>query len=307
MSMTSETVRREFEAADDVRDEGLSVPEGIECFRDLAYAPAADGVDADKWHMLDIYRPSSEGEAEGGALRRLPVIISVHGRGWVYGDKERYRYYCMDLATRGFVVVNFNYRLAPENKFPAPIEDINQVMGWCLANAETYGLDMDNLFAVGDAAGAHLLAIYCCILTNAEYAANYGFGVPDGISIKAVALNCGRYEVRLDATADKRVKELAADLLPEGGTPEEQRLISPNRHISSDFPPTFFMTAPKDFLLPQAQVLQLALVIAQVDFTYRFYCDPKSSLGHVFHLDVRSEWARKCNDEECEYFRGFIS
>ncbi len=313
MSAMSEKIREEFKAADDIRDEGLTAPEGIDCFRDIVYADGMTGEDAGKWHSLDVYRPQKDGNGTplgtqgAGGPEKLPVIVSVHGGGWVYGDKERYSFYCMDLAKRGFVVVNFNYRLAPEYKYPAPVEDINLVMEWCFENADAYGLDMDRLFAVGDSAGAHLLAIYACICTNAEYAANYGFEVPEGIVFRAVALNCGQYEVRLDATADKMMKELAVDLLPEGGTAEEQKLVSPNRHITGDFPPTFFMTAPKDYLLPQAQILQMALVIAGVDFTYRFYCDPKSSLGHVFHLDMRSEWAKKCNDEECDYFRGILT
>ena len=63
-----------------------------------------------KWQKLDVYRQKD-------ATGKLPVIVSVHGGGWVYGDKERYQFYCMDLAERGFAVVNFSYRLAPEYKF----------------------------------------------------------------------------------------------------------------------------------------------------------------------------------------------
>lgn len=55
----------------------------------------------------------------------IPVIVSVHGGGWGYGDKERYQYYCMSLAQQGFAVVNFSYRLASKYKFPAPLEDTN--------------------------------------------------------------------------------------------------------------------------------------------------------------------------------------
>lgn len=294
MSAMSEMIRAEFQANDEARDAGLTVPDSIECFRDIVY-----GTDA-KWQSLDVYRPKAAGAKEN----KLPVIVSVHGGGWVYGDKECYQFYCMDLAKRGFAVVNFSYRLAPEYKFPAPMEDTNLVMEWVMTNADAYGLDTDQLFAVGDSAGAHLLGLYACVVTNAAYAKKYDFAVPEGLALKGIALNCGQYEVRLDATADERMRELMREYLPGGGTPEEQRLTSVNRHITESFPPTFFMTAPKDFLLPQAQVLQLALVVAQVDFTYRFYCDPKSSLGHVFHLDIRSEWAAKCNDDECNFFKG---
>ena len=294
MSAISDQIRLEYGKTDDERDAGLTVPEEITCERDILY-----GEDA-KWQILDVYRPKSAGKD------KLPVIISVHGGAWVYGDKERYQFYCMDLARRGFAVVNFTYRLAPEHKFPASLEDTNLAMKWCQEHHEEYGLDMDNFFAVGDSAGAHLLCMYACLLTNPEYAKYYAFSPAENLRIKAIALNCGMYHLDM-ITCDDRTREVMAELLPEGGTPEEQKMISPDLFITSDFPPTFFVTAPKDFLLPQAQIIQLALIKSQVDFTYRFYCDLKSSLGHVFHLNIRSEWAAKCNDEECNFFRKLIS
>lgn len=82
---------------------------------------------------LDVYRPRArEGE-------KLPVIISVHGGGWVYGDKDGYQFYCMGLAERGFAVVNFSYRLAPEAKFPASLEDTNAVFRYYRSGEEKLG------------------------------------------------------------------------------------------------------------------------------------------------------------------------
>ena len=293
MSAISDTIRQEFGAKDDERDEGLVEPQDIFCEKDIVY-----GSDP-KWQVLDIYRPMDKREEV------LPVIVSVHGGGWVYGDKERYHFYCMDLAKRGFAVINFTYRLAPEFKFPAPLEDTNLVMEWLLDNAKAHKLDSQHVFAVGDSAGAHILALYACMLTNEAYAAYYPFKAPKDLTIKALALNCGMYHLDM-ITSDEQTRLLMADVLPEGGSKEEQRMVSPDLFIESGFPPTFFMTAPRDFLLPQAQVLQLALIKANVDFTYRFYCDIKSSLGHVFNLNIKLEWATKCNDEECEFFRQFI-
>ena len=113
MEKMSSIVRRQFKEGDDIRDAGLTTPEDVIRYDDIAY-----GKDSEM-QVLDVYRPK---DAEG---RILPVIVSVHGGGWVYGDKERYQYYCMSLAQRGFAVVNFSYRLAPEHQFPAPVEDTN--------------------------------------------------------------------------------------------------------------------------------------------------------------------------------------
>lgn len=117
----SSIIRREFKKGDDIRDAGLTAPDDVIRYKDIAY-----GKDS-AMQVLDVYRPK---DTKGN----LPVIVSVHGGGWVYGDKELYQYYCMSLAQRGFAVVNFTYRLAPEYQFPAPVEDTNSVLAWILDN-----------------------------------------------------------------------------------------------------------------------------------------------------------------------------
>ena len=182
MSALSERLKREFKKSDDIRDFGLKTPKGILRFDDILYGKNRT------WNKLDVYKPK---KAKG----KLPVIISVHGGGWVYGSKEIYQYYCMDLASKGFAVVNFSYRLAPKHKFPAQITDTNSVFDWIMKNADKYGFDTDNIFALGDSAGAQILATYACILTNPEYAKNYKFKTPEGLKLLGIALNCGLYNI----------------------------------------------------------------------------------------------------------------
>ena len=81
MSKASDTVRIEFKKNDDIRDAGLTTPEDILRYDDIVY-----GTDP-KWQSLDVYRPKA------AERKKLPVIVSVHGGGWVYGDKERYQFY----------------------------------------------------------------------------------------------------------------------------------------------------------------------------------------------------------------------
>ena len=116
MSALSDKIRTEFKASDDERDALMKTPEDVERWDNIVYGK----IDR-KVQVLDVYRPKQAEDED------LPVIISVHGGGWMYGDKERYQYYCMSLAQRGFAVVNFTYRLAPRFKYPAGIEDTNTV------------------------------------------------------------------------------------------------------------------------------------------------------------------------------------
>lgn len=297
MSKTSDMIRVEFKKGDDIRDAGLTTPEDI-----LRYDGIAYGTDP-RWQSLDVYRP----KAEDGKI--LPAIVSVHGGGWVYGDKERYQFYCMNLAQRGFAVVNFTYRLAPEAKFPAPLEDTNSVFAWVLDNAWQYGFDTEHIFAVGDSAGGHLLGLYSCICTNPEYAAKYTFQPPKGFTPKAIALNCGAYVLSKSPGpdgSDSLTKKLMADFLPEQGTDKELELINVPRHITPDYPPTFVMTCTGDFLKNQAPLLAEKLAEAEVPHISRFYGDKDHILGHVFHCNIKSEDAKLCNNEQCEFFRKFL-
>lgn len=294
MSKISDMIRENFKKTDDVRDAGLSTPDDIVRYDDIVY-----GEDA-KLQVLDVYRPK---ESEG---KQLPVIVSVHGGGWVYGDKERYQYYCMSLAQRGFVVVNFTYRLAPEYKFPSSLEDTNLVFTWILNHDEEYGFDTAHIFAVGDSAGGHILGLYSAICTNPEYAAEYTFKIPRGFVPMAVALNCGKYEISLEGdSTDEQTKLLMADLLPERGSAKELELINVTNHVTKNYPPTFVMTSTGDSLKDQAPIMAAKLASCNVPFIYRFYGDSKNKLDHVFHCNMKLDDARLCNDEECGFFREF--
>ncbi len=294
MSETSDMIRRMFKAGDDERDAGLTTPDSIERFDDICY-----GSDT-KWQSLDVYRLKT---MKGN---KLPVIVSVHGGGWVYGDKERYSFYCMDLATRGFAVVNFTYRLAPEFQFPASLEDACLVFDWVLNHADEYGFDINNIYAVGDSAGAHLLGMFSGLCTNAEYAKKFSFSAPNDFVPKAIVLNCGAYKLELSDEPNDMNTNLMYDLLPNHGTAEEMELIDVTSKVTPGFPPTFYVTATGDFLLDQAPLLEKALLENKVPHEFHFYGSENKELGHVFMLRIREDDAKICNDEECNFFRKFI-
>ncbi len=293
MSVSSDNMRREWAHNDAIRDAGLTTPEDIVRWDNLAYGPVP------KWNELDVYRPKA---AEG----KLPVILVVHGGGWVYGDKELYQFYAMSLAQRGFAVVNFSYRLSPENKFPAQLEDTNAVIAWMFVHQEEYGLDMQHVFFVGDSAGGHLSALYAEICTNPEYAARYDFTVPEGFVPTALGLNCGAYtplkELPIEGANNS---ELMGDLLPGGGTPEEAEWIDAVRHVTCAFPPSFIMSAPGDFCLDQVPGLVQALCDQKVPFICKIYGNKETPLYHVFHVTIQEPLGQQCNDDECAFFRSF--
>lgn len=307
----SEVIRREFKISDEERDEGLTTPCDVVRYDDIFYAQEnflGEETDSQlyKWHLLDVYRPKSAGDDI------LPVIVNVHGGGWVYGDKDVYQYYCMDLCRRGYAVVNFSYRLAPEYKFPAQLEDTNMAFKWVLDNADQYGFDTDRIYAVGDSAGANILGLYCAMCTNEEYAGKYDFKVPcrntddtlsDNFVPRAIGLNCGEYEISPANMRD--MKGFMRELMPNKGTLEELEQICVTKYINKDFPPTFFMTCYGDFLKDQAPLLGNKLKEAGVPYVSRLYGSEEHPLKHVFNCDIRMDEAKMCNDETCEFFERY--
>ena len=288
--MDANEIRAAFGANDDKRDRGLATPPEVVRANDIPYGPHG------KWNLLDVYRP------RGTEQTPLPCIVSVHGGGWVYGDKDRYQYYCMDLARRGFAVVNFSYRLAPEHPFPAAVEDVNAAFRWVAEQGREHMLDTDRLFAVGDSAGGQLAAQYAAMLTDPAFGAMYGFALPT-LTIRALALHCGHY--RFDGSEEGLASAvMRAYFGPDAK--EKLPLVDTLAHITHAFPPSLVMTAQYDFLRDQAPVLCRALEEKGVPFRYLLYGEPgQEHMGHVFHLDIRSPEAKACNDEQCAFFRAY--
>jgi len=100
-----------------------------------------------------VYRPIEAGLA-------APAIVFFHGGGWVLGDVEGYDSLAAEIAHRsGLTVVSVDYRLAPEHRFPAAVEDSLAAARWAVAGAEAIGHPVSGLVLMGDSAGGALAAV----------------------------------------------------------------------------------------------------------------------------------------------------
>jgi len=100
---------------------------------------------------IRLYRPEGKGP--------FPLCLYFHGGGWVVGDLESHDHVCRSLARRaGAVVVNVDYRLAPETKFPGPLDDCVSALKWTTEHARELDGDGSRIAVAGDSAGAHLAA-----------------------------------------------------------------------------------------------------------------------------------------------------
>lgn len=107
------------------------------------------------------YRPA------GAVARLLPTILYFHGGGWVMGSLEGYDRVCRYISSRtGCAVVAVDYRLAPEHKFPAAIEDAVASFRWLAENATDLGTDPARIVLAGDSAGGNIAAVAAQLLRD---------------------------------------------------------------------------------------------------------------------------------------------
>ena len=282
--------RRNMAESDAKRDAGLVPPENIERRLDIQYGPYDD-------NLLDVYYLK-------GTDKPRPVIISIHGGGYIYGDKELYSHYCMRLAQRGFSVVNFTYRLAPEYKYPAPLEDTCAVFHWIMEHGSEYFLDTKNIFMVGDSGGAQLTHQILTIATNPKYAELFSFKIPENFRVNACALNCGAYTI----IAPRFFKPVG---VYENYLPDNYRQMLPQfkvlKNTTSAFPPSFVMSSYYDVLRMFAKPMHRKLQRLGVESELHIYGKKGDKhMGHVFHVNCYLPEAAACNDDECNFFRRYI-
>ena len=276
--------------ADRIRDAAIPLPEGVTECRNVSYGSHGD------WNLLDVYTPS-------GVTGPLPTIVSIHGGGYVYGSKEIYRRYGMDMAKRGFAFVNFNYRLAPKWKFPTPLHDTNAVLHWVCKNASRYHLDPDRVILLGDSAGAQLTSQYAAIHTNREYAKHFAMDLAP-VNIRCVGLFCGMYDMKERASGKR--KGIQLDYLGRD-LPSDDPRFAVLENIDSSYPPAFIATSCHDSLRPCAEPMYHFLTEKGVDARWHCYgTEQQEEIGHVFHVNIALPEAKQCNDDAALFFAGYV-
>ncbi|MCH7708536.1 MAG: alpha/beta hydrolase [Myxococcales bacterium] len=126
--------------------------------RDVAYVP-----NGGPRNRLDVYAPSA------GAAN-APVLLQVHGGGWVIGNKKQQALPLMNhMAAQGWVCVAANYRLSPKATFPDHLIDLKRAVAWIRSEIAGYGGNPNFIAVTGGSAGGHLSALLALTANDPEY------------------------------------------------------------------------------------------------------------------------------------------
>lgn len=139
---------------------------------------------------FDIHYPVN------GSLTDYPVVVWVHGGGFVGGSKEDTTGYCMCIASRGYTVVNMDYGLAPRYRHPRQVLDVDAVLVRLGGLPASIRPDLKRgLFLAGDSAGAHIVSEYAALYSNKDYRDKLGVRLSAEVMITGCILQCGLYDL----------------------------------------------------------------------------------------------------------------
>lgn len=205
----------------------------------------------------DVFIPKTIKENE-----KLPILIDIHGGGYLLGKKEANSLFCAYMAQKGFVVFCPEYPLAPEKNFFEILSYLTATINAISAKAAEYGADGERLYLCGDSAGAHLCLYLAAIKANkaVENAAKIS---PINAKITALALQSGMfYTTKFDQIGMFLPKLLYGKAWKK--SPFFPYINPENTAITASLPPTILITAKGDFLRHYTVKFSKALLKANV-------------------------------------------
>lgn len=238
---------------------------------------------------LDVFYPQ-------GTTKALPTIVWVHGGAWVSGDKNNVDNYLKILAAQGFTTVGVDYTIAPEAKYPSPLFELNDALGYLQQNAERLYIDPDTIVLAGDSAGSQIVAQMATMVTSPAYANEVGIQPALSASaLKAMLLNCGAYDLALPDYSGPFGGFLHSVLWAYSGTKDflndpKLKTASVVKYVTKDFPPSFITAGNADPLLPQSTELASKLQSLGVPTTPLFYASGyQPALNHEYQFNLDNE------------------
>ncbi len=276
------------------------VPEGISETLNQQY----DSNDKDAF--LDVYYRRDIANTD----KQLPVIVWVHGGGWVSGKKEDISNYCKILAGKGYVAVSLDYSIAPEKKYPTPLKQVNKALVYLTANAKRLHIDPNHIFLAGDSGGAHISAQTGCIISNPDYA-NL-LDITPGIKpsqLSGLLLYCGPYDgenINSKGAFGSFIKTILWAYMGKKNFAKHPlfKSFSVINYVDSNFPPSFISVGNGDGLNVQSKALarKLATLNVKVD-TLFFAHDYAPSLPHEYQFNLDIDAGKQALDRSVQFIQ----
>jgi acetyl esterase/lipase len=230
---------------------------------------------------LDIYRPRE-------AKTPTPVVVMIHGGGWVAGTKEQTALSGLPFMTMGFAVVNVEYRLGKVSLAPAAVEDCLCALHWVGRNAKKYNFDLNKLVVTGGSAGGHLALTTSMIPFSAglenecSYEDDETWDGPwkDARPKVAAVVNWFGITDVADMLKGPNTRAYAISWL--GSLPNREDLakrLSPLTYVRPGLPPTFTVHGDADKIVPYSHAVRLHEALTKAGVKNQLFTIPGGGHG----------------------------
>jgi acetyl esterase/lipase len=208
---------------------------------------------------LDVYRPNI-------ATTPTPVVMLIHGGGWVEGTKEDSVLGALPYLQMGFAVVNVEYRLGKVSLAPAAVEDCLCALHWIGLNAKKFNFDLSKVIVTGGSAGGHLALTTGMIPSSAGFENECAYGEDEKWSgpwtnprpaVAAIINWFGITDVA-EMLQGPKIRSYAVSWF--GSLPDREELakrISPLTYVRPGLPPILTIHGDADPLVPYSEAVRL--------------------------------------------------
>jgi acetyl esterase/lipase len=279
------SIRQSFAARHEIREALRELrherPEGdrlpVKVTHDVPFARAGG-----RSLRFDVHAPDVAPEP---GVRR-PVLVQVHGGGWVIGFKDRQGQLLMkEMASQGWVCFNVDYRLSPTATFPDHLVDVKRAIAWIREHADDYGIDPGFIAVTGGSAGGHLSALTA--LTAGRTDLQPGFEQAD-TSVNAAVPFYGVYDFtnRNGFWPAETVSQFLGPVVMKSDPdqdPSGWALASPLDQVREDAPPFFVVHGDKDLLAPVEDARDFVERLRRVSSEPVYYLELRGA-QHAFEM-----------------------
>ena len=258
----------------DVFTNNVKTVNSISVEKDVVYDDALPDV-----CTLDIYCPPLKGRD------KFPVLVDVHGGGWITGDKYWRRGLNRAFADMGLCVISPNYGLSPRFKYPECVKHLFACFKWICDHAEERRLDLDNVLITGDSAGGQLACLVLAIQNNAEVKARIG-AVDSPLRFKGGMLVCGAYDpdsMAKNILSNKLFLEMTGYGRKHLREFKDYDLMNPVNFVDKDFPSDVMVAYGRFDAFVGGNEKILFNRLNELGISYREY-RAKGAGEHCFHL-----------------------
>ncbi len=255
-------------------------------------------LDNNKSHLMDIYQPYNNEKI-------LPIIINIHGGGFLLGKKEVNKLYCAELAQKGYIVFCVEYPLSPKAKIIDILNDLIIAINKINEIAIDYNGDNNDLYLTGDSAGAYLCVYLSALKNNPNL--NHLLKIENKIipTIKGLGLISGMFYTNKFDQIGVFVPKLIYGKNYKKNYNSAYYNIE-NKEIISYLSPCFLVTNKGDFLRHYS--VNFSKKLAKYNIKYKLLnINSKKMLPHAFVAMLpETEEAKIANKEMIEFFKNIV-